>query len=106
MIPSGRPFYKMSGSGNDFVFVDARTEPRGTLGDAAVIRRICARGTGVGADGIVFLEQVAGADVRLTYINADGSPADFCGNATLCTTRLAAELGMAQPDSVHILTDS
>ena len=106
MIPKGRSFYKMSGSGNDFVFVDARTEPRGRLDDAGVIRDLCARGTGVGADGIVFLEPSERADIRLTYLNADGSRADFCGNATLCTTRLTAELGAADPSGFAIETDS
>ncbi len=106
MIPKGRSFYKMSGSGNDFVFVDARTEPRGRLGEAGVIRDLCARGTGVGADGIVFLEPSERADIRLTYLNADGSRADFCGNATLCTTRLTAELGAADPSGFAIETDS
>lgn len=106
MIPAGRPFYKMSGSGNDFVFVDARTEPRGRLGETEIIRKVCARGTGVGADGIVFLEPSNVADIRLTYINADGSPADFCGNATLCTARLGAELGAVDPAGFRIETDS
>ncbi|MFI5229472.1 MAG: diaminopimelate epimerase, partial [Gemmatimonadales bacterium] len=98
MIPSGRSFFKMSGSGNDFIMVDARSEPPGALADPAVIARLCARGTGVGADGIVFLERSAAAALKLTYLNSDGSPADFCGNATLCTVRLAIELGAAKPD--------
>src|SRR5262245_59212993 len=106
VIPVGRAFYKMSGSGNDFVVVDARTEPPGTLADPAVIRSICARGTGVGADGIVFLESHPSAAVRLTYLNADGSPAELCGNATLCTTRLAVELGAAPASGFDIATDS
>ncbi len=106
MIPVGRSFYKMSGSGNDFVFIDARTESRGALNEVETIQRVCARGTGVGADGIVFLEPSNSADIRLTYINADGSPADFCGNATLCTTRLAAELGIGTSGAVRIETDS
>ena len=93
MIPAGRTFYKMSGSGNDFVMVDARTEPPGRLAEPEVVQRICARGTGVGADGIVFLEASDTAAIRLIYLNADGSRADLCGNATLCTTRLAIELG-------------
>jgi diaminopimelate epimerase len=96
----------MSGSGNDFVFIDARTEPRGALGEPDVIQTICARGTGVGADGIVFLEKSTHADVRLTYLNADGSLADFCGNATLCTTRLSVELGIGSADGLTIETDS
>jgi diaminopimelate epimerase len=106
VIPVGRAFYKMSGSGNDFVMIDARTEPRGRLGEPDVIQAICAHGTGVGADGIVFLEASENADIRLTYLNADGSRADFCGNATLCTTRLATELGVPATGELRIETDS
>jgi diaminopimelate epimerase len=106
MILTGRRFYKMSGSGNDFVMIDARTEGRGDLEQPQAIKRVCARATGVGADGIVFLERSAVADVRLTYLNADGSPADFCGNATLCTTRLAVELGLGSPTGLAIETDA
>jgi len=106
MIPSGRTFYKMSGSGNDFIMVDARAEPPGSLGDPAVITRLCARGTGVGADGIVFLEHSARAALKLVYLNADGSSADFCGNATLCTVRLAIELGAAAPEGFEVETES
>jgi diaminopimelate epimerase len=106
MIPTGRPFYKMSGSGNDFVMVDARQNPPGRLAEPAVIREVCAHGTGVGADGIVFLEESEKAAVRLTYMNADGSRADFCGNATLCTTRLAAELGLGPRKGFQIETDN
>lgn len=99
------PFYKMSGSGNDFVVIDARGSGPGPLADPRAIRRICARGTGVGADGIVFLEPSARALVRLTYLNADGSRAAFCGNATLCGTRLGFELGMARDGALSIETD-
>ena len=106
MIPTGRPFYKMSGSGNDFVMVDARQDPPGRLAEPGVIQQICARGTGVGADGIVFLEPSDSAAVRLTYLNADGTRADFCGNATLCTTRLATELGIGSPKGLQIETDN
>ncbi len=101
----GEPFYKMSGSGNDFVVVDARSSNPGALADPRVIRRICSRGTGVGADGIVFLEPSDKASVRLTYLNADGSRAAFCGNATLCGTRLGFELGMASGGALSIETD-
>jgi diaminopimelate epimerase len=105
MIPTGRPFYKMSGSGNDFVFVDARKEPPGRLSEPAVVGQICARGTGVGADGIVFLEPSDVAGIRLTYLNADGSPA-FCGNATLCTLRLSTELGIGAASGMQIETEA
>lgn len=106
MIPAGRTFYKMSGSGNDFVMVDARIDPPGRLAEAEVVQRICARGTGVGADGIVFLAPSSVATIQLIYLNADGSRAEFCGNATLCTTRLSVELGIGQPSGLTIETDS
>jgi len=96
----------MSGSGNDFVFVDTRSEPAGSLTEPDVIGAICNRGTGIGADGIVFLENSDVADVRLIYLNADGSRADLCGNATLCTARLSRELGIVGSKEFTIETDT
>jgi diaminopimelate epimerase len=99
-----RSFYKMTGSGNDFVFVDARQADVGDLTSADRIRAICARGTGVGADGIVFLDRAPDADVGIRYFNSDGTPAALCGNATLCTVRLAADLGLARAGDLRIAT--
>lgn len=104
MIPAGRSFFKMSGSGNDFVMIDARTEPPGVLEQPQVIRALSARGTGVGADGVVFLEPSVRADLRIRYFNSDGSLAALCGNATLCSARLALELGIADPEGFRIET--
>src|SRR5437870_4262904 len=106
MIPFGREFFKMSGSGNDFVFVDTRSEPPGALASPEVIGAICSRGTGIGADGICFFELSDKATVRLIYLNADGSRADLCGNASLCTARLARELGVVKQSEFTIETDS
>jgi diaminopimelate epimerase len=106
MIPFGREFFKMSGSGNDFIFVDARDEPAGPLMSPEVCDAICRKGTGIGADGVVFIEDSAGASVRMIYLNADGSRAELCGNATLCTARLARELGIVGDSEFTIETDS
>ena len=106
MLPTGRTFYKMSGSGNDFVMVDAMREPPGALAEAEVIQAVCARATGVGADGIVFLEPSDVADFRMTYLNSDGSRADLCGNASLCSSRLAADLGIVGGPGFAIETDA
>ncbi len=102
-----RQFYKMSGSGNDFVFVDARAGDTGELATPERIREVCARGTGVGADGIVFVGPApAGADIGIRYFNADGSLGELCGNATLCTVRLAAVLGLDPAAGLRIATDA
>jgi diaminopimelate epimerase len=87
-------FYKMAGSGNDFVFFDARSGGDAALETPDAIRAICARGTGVGADGVVFLIRSAVADIGIRYYNADASHAALCGNATLCTVRLSHLLGV------------
>jgi diaminopimelate epimerase len=97
----------MTGSGNDFVFVDARAEPAGELEKLETIQAVCARGSGVGADGIVFLRDDETAALRIRYLNSDGSLAALCGNATLCASRLAAELGIVRQDrDFTIATDS
>ena len=106
MLPSGRTFYKMSGSGNDFIMVNAMTEPAGPLAEPSVVQALCARGTGVGADGIVFLEPSVEADFRMVYLNSDGSRADLCGNASLCSSRLASELGIVSSPEFRIQTDA
>lgn len=105
-IPRGRAFHKMSGSGNDFVVFDARREPPGALASPEAIRAMSARGTGIGADGVVFLEASPAADFRMTYYNSDGSRASFCGNAALCSTRLATELGAGSPAGMTFDSDA
>jgi diaminopimelate epimerase len=92
----GQRFYKMTGSGNDFVVFDASDGSARALENVETIRSLSARGTGVGADGVVFVEKAGGGDVRMRYYNSDGSEAALCGNASLCSTRLAVELGIAQ----------
>ncbi len=92
----GRRFFKMTGSGNDFVvFADVDGDAT-DLETTRTIRELSSRGTGVGADGVVFLERAGLGDVRMRYYNSDGSEAALCGNASLCSTRLAVELKMAQ----------
>jgi diaminopimelate epimerase len=98
----GRPFYKMSGSGNDFVFFDEDAEPADDLENPEAIQEICAHGTGVGADGVVFFSRPQEGVVDIRYYNSDGSGGDLCGNATLCSVRLARLLGSsADQMTVH-----
>lgn len=91
-----RTFLKMSGSGNDFLVFDARAGLAPGLDSTETIVRLCTRGSGVGADGVVFIEPAADALFRMRYHNADGSRAELCGNAALCSTRLAVELGLVK----------
>ena len=102
----GLPVYKMTGSGNDFVMLDARvsTPADWTPED---MQAVCARGTGIGADGIVFVGPGSHTGAaRMIYYNADGSHAAMCGNAALCSTTLAAHLGIGTPDGMDLETDA
>ena len=105
---AGLRFYKMCGSGNDFVFFDGRDRLPGAVWTPAAIAALCARRTGIGADGVVYLEAAAGEALAfgMRYHNSDGSLAAFCGNAALCATRLAVELGMAPAAGFRFASDA
>ncbi|PYE84441.1 diaminopimelate epimerase [Pseudoroseicyclus aestuarii] len=79
------PFMKMHGLGNDFVVVDARGDAGGlaALAEAAA-PAMADRQRGVGYDQLAVIEDAAGADLALRFLNADGSPSATCGNATRC----------------------
>ncbi len=83
-------FVKMHGLGNDFVVIDRRArslaQPFSLGPDAA--RRIADRHRGVGCDQIILLDRAEGADLFMRIVNADGSEAGACGNATRCVAEL------------------
>jgi diaminopimelate epimerase len=92
-------FWKFTGAGNDFVALDNRDgsiEPD-PQARAALIRSLCARGVGVGADGALILEPSQNADFRMRYYNSDGGEAETCGNGARCIARFANMLGAAGP---------
>ena len=102
----GLPIYKMTGSGNDFVMLDARVSSPAdwTPEDMQIV---CARGTGIGADGIVFVGPGSKpAAARMIYYNSDGSHANMCGNAALCSTTLAVHLGIGPAAGMDLETDA
>ena len=95
------PFMKMHGLGNDFVVVDERGVT--PIVDSAVAIAMADRHRGVGYDQLAVLTEREGADVHLTFWNADGSQSAACGNATRCVARyLMDETGK---DSLTITTD-
>jgi diaminopimelate epimerase len=102
---SARRFWKLSGSGNDFIFFDLADGPAGEIATAPVIQRLCARGTGVGADGVVLLRVIDGGAI-IRYFNSDGSLGELCGNATLCTVRLLERTGRIRKNDLIIQTDA
>ena len=91
------PFFKMNGSGNDFILIDNRQGILNAdrLGD--FVPRVCARKVSVGADGVILIEPSQRVDFRWRFFNADGSEAEMCGNGGRCAARFAAMQGIAGP---------
>ena len=75
------PFIKAHACGNDFLIIE---EPLARRRHAELARKLCARTTSVGADGIEFLERKPGGEFFLRLFNADGSEAELSGNGTRC----------------------
>ncbi len=80
-------FYKYSGSGNDFIFIDNR-EGQISIRPSEVVEW-CKRREGIGADGVVLIGASTDCDYSLRIFNADGSEAEMCGNATRCSVHFA-----------------
>jgi diaminopimelate epimerase len=98
------PFYKMHGSGNDFVLIDNRSLRLPVDRMEQWARQICRRAFGVGADGLIFLDLPqdvrSGVDYVWHFYNADGSRPEMCGNGSRCAAFLAYGLGMAPAEHV------
>jgi diaminopimelate epimerase len=95
--PRRLPFFKMHGGGNDFVLMDHRESPVPEAEQSRFAQRVCAPRVGVGADGLILIEDTAGADFRWRFYNADGSEAEMCGNGARCAARFAVLHGLAGP---------
>ena len=90
-------FYKMQGSGNDFILFDNRDLGLPAEKMSAWAKQLCPRAFAVGADGMIFLNKAAktGLDYKWDFFNSDGSRAEMCGNGSRCAARLAYKLGLA-----------
>ncbi len=88
-------FTKLSGSGNDFIFIDNRGLDYQADAMIGFVQKVCRRGQSVGADGLMFIEPSDRADFKWRFFNADGSEAEMCGNGGRCAARFARELGIA-----------
>jgi len=97
-------FYKVSGSGNDFIALPGAADT--TPPTAAEIRAWCRRGISLGADGVFLLRPRTPGEVTMVHFNADGTRAGLCLNGTRCAARLSFELGWASHHRVTIHTDA
>jgi diaminopimelate epimerase len=94
-------FTKMHGAGNDYIYVDCFAEPvPRDIPDLA--RRISERRFGVGADGLILICASERADAEMRMFNADGSPAEMCGNGIRCVAKYVYDRGLRRRDKLQI----
>lgn len=86
-------FQKYQGTGNDFILADNRKNEYSSL-TTDQIRRLCDRRFGIGADGLMLLNDRAGYDFEMKYFNADGREGSMCGNGGRCMVKFAYHVGI------------
>lgn len=95
-------FSKYQGTGNDFILIDNRQSAFQKSDD--LIKRLCDRKFGIGADGLILIEEHPDLDYRMVYFNADGTQS-LCGNGSRCGFAFAKSLGMVSQNARFETTD-
>jgi diaminopimelate epimerase len=97
-------FYKYQGTGNDFIMIDNRNNafPKN---DTKLVEHLCDRRFGIGADGLILLENDNNADFRMVYYNSDGNESSMCGNGGRCLVAFAKMLDVIDNETDFIAAD-
>lgn len=96
-------FHKYQGTGNDFVMIDNR-QNQFVVSDLSLISRLCDRKFGIGADGVILIQDNVDYDFEMIYYNPDGSQS-LCGNGSRCAVMFAKALGIVENETSFLAID-
>jgi diaminopimelate epimerase len=99
-------FYKMTGTGNDFILIDNRKRIIDSDNCQDFVRSICRNKVSVGADGVILIENDSEVDFRWRFFNSDGSEPDMCGNGSRCAARFAYLAGIVDSPRMAFRTNA
>ena len=101
-------FTKMHGLGNDYIIIELLNDKNIIAHEnyQGLVRYLCNRHFGVGADGVIFIDKSEVADFKMIIYNSDGSLAQMCGNGIRCLTKYVYENKLTNKITINIETDS
>ncbi|MBA3972043.1 MAG: diaminopimelate epimerase [Bacteroidetes bacterium] len=97
-------FLKYQGTGNDFIIIDNR-KMQFDRSDNALVAKLCDRRFGIGADGLMLLQEKIGYDFEMVYYNSDGNESSMCGNGGRCIVEFARTLGLVKLRANFLASD-